>query len=356
MFNVLTRQSVLQSKWNHASDVIDRAWAWHRWELLEARDTWHRTTDLSFAVTSSDDPGDLVALVPLVLVRPKGIAAAFGPHLESTGGPAISSQLPRRTFERIKDSVCQEIHRLAQQHGVRRTDISCPPLAPKLLQVTGPEPNPLCHFGSSDTSTQSWILDIAKCNEEELWMTIEHRCRKQIKKAQRNMLTTQVVTPDLTLLEKYYELHLQTCQRNGIRPHPRKYFEVIYSQVSNAGMCKACVVSKGEEVLSIHNFLIYKNCALYWTTAGSDAALKLCANDFGIWEALCYMKSIGIQFFESGEAFPGASQGKLKGLNDFKRSFGGSLYPYYRGQIVHRPITECLMKITKELRGSRNDK
>ncbi len=170
------------------------------------------------------------------------------------------------------------------------------------------------------------------------------------------MLTAEIVTPDSTILTKYYALHVQTCHRNGIKPHPREYFEAIFSQVSSAGMCKSCVVTKGDELLAIHNFLIYKNCALYWTTAGSDAALKLCANDLGIWKAIGYMQSQGIHFFETGEAFPGASQGKLKGLNDFKKSFGGSLYPYYRGQIVHLPVREYLMKIAKELRGSRTDK
>lgn len=294
--------------------------------------------------------------MPLVLVQPRGIAAAFGPHLESTGGPAISSDLPRRTTEKVRNVISHELSRLATQYGARRTDISCPPLTRELLRVKGPTPNPLCHFGASDASTQSWILNIADHSEEQLWMIIEHRCRKQIKKAQRNMLTTQIVTPDSALLEKYYALHLQTCQRNGIPPHPRNYFEVIFSKVSAAGMCKSCIVSKGDELLAIHNFLIYKECALYWTTAGSEAALNLCANDFGIWKAMEYMRSTGIQFFETGEAFPGASKGKLKGLNDFKRSFGGSLYPYYRGQIVHQPVRECLMKIAKELRGSGTNK
>ncbi|MFV1852112.1 MAG: GNAT family N-acetyltransferase [Thalassospira sp.] len=180
-------------------------------------------------------------------------------------------------------------------------------------------------------------------------MTIEHRCRKQINKAIRNDLRAEIVTPDKKLLDVYYNLHLQTCRRNGIKPHPNQYFRTIQSTVAPAGLSKSCVVMLDNEVLAIHNFLIYKNCALYWTTAGSKKALQLCANDLGIWHAIKELKQIGISYLDCGEAFPGIPHGKLKGLNDFKKSFGGELHPYFRGQTVYRPITESIMSIARHL-------
>jgi hypothetical protein len=35
------------------------------------------------------------------------------------------------------------------------------------------------------------------------------------------------------------------------------------------------------------------------------------------------------------------NQGKLKGLNDFKKSFGGELYPFYRGQLIVKPLLKA---------------
>jgi hypothetical protein len=54
-----------------------------------------------------------------------------------------------------------------------------------------------------------------------------------------------------------------------------------------------------------------------------------------------------LSWYEVGEAFPNVKEGKLKGLNDFKKSFGGSLYPYYKGRL---PVNNRAAKILKALR------
>ena len=47
-----------------------------------------------------------------------------------------------------------------------------------------------------------------------------------------------------------------------------------------------------------------------------------------------WMIEHGFEWYETGEAFPNVQEGKNKGLNDFKKSFGGELYPFYKGRIV----------------------
>ncbi|WP_288349204.1 GNAT family N-acetyltransferase [uncultured Thalassospira sp.] len=356
MLEVLNRQHCSKALWNQAADDIDNAWAWHRWELLEARSNWARTNDLSFAIVDRQNDSKLVALIPLVAVQPQRAQLLLGPHLESTGGPAVNDKLPRRTQDKVRALIAQEIKNLALYAAARRVDLSCPPLAPNLLLASHPCPNPLCHFGYSDTSTQSWLVNIAGKSESEIWSNLEHRCRKQIKKAERNQLSANLVEPAAPLLDHYYALHLETCSRNGIPPHPRGYFESIFGEVAEAGLSKCCIVQSGPTILAIHTFLLYKNKALYWTTAGSNDALKLCANDFGIWHAITEFSKSSIDYLECGEAFPGAADGKLKGLNDFKKSFGGTLYPYFRGQVIYRPVTESLMNIARHLRQGRTKK
>ena len=68
MLEVLNRQHCSKALWNQAADDIDNAWAWHRWELLEARSNWARTNDLSFAIVDRQNGSKLVALIPLVAV------------------------------------------------------------------------------------------------------------------------------------------------------------------------------------------------------------------------------------------------------------------------------------------------
>lgn len=350
MLEVINRRHCPKALWNQAADNIGSAWAWHRWELLEARSNWARTSDLSIAIADQQDNSKLLALIPLVAVLPKRAQHLLGPHLESTGGPAIDSKLPRRTQDKVRALIAQEIEQLAQREAARRVDLSCPPLAPDLVLASHPLPNPLCHFGYSDASTQSWLLNLANKSENEIWSNLEHRCRKQINKAKRNQLSADLITPDHSLLDTYYALHLETCRRNSIPPHPIGYFDSIFNDVAEAGLSKSCIIKRGSTILAIHNFLVYKNKALYWTTAGSNDALKLCANDFGIWHAITEFTRHSVDHLECGEAFPGPRQDKLKGLNDFKKSFGGTLYPYFRGQKIYRPITEAIMEIARNLR------
>jgi lipid II:glycine glycyltransferase (peptidoglycan interpeptide bridge formation enzyme) len=243
------------------------------------------------------------------------------------------------------------IEEYARGQKLRRTDFSIAPLCPEVRAIDQPVPNPLCFFGVNDASTQTWMLKLSVSGgEDELWRGLEHRSRKQINKAERAGLVAEIVTPDLQLLESYYDLHLQTCGRNGIAPHPKEYFEAIFDSVAEQGLCKTCVVRFEGKVLTVQNFLIYKGTALYWTVASSEDALKRCANDYGMWAAIKNFNRLGMEYLECGEAFPAVNAGKRRGLNDFKKSFGGQLFPYYRGSIYHRPLIEGALGMLRHCR------
>ena len=69
---------------------------------------------------------------------------------------------------------------------------------------------------------------------------------------------------------------------------------------------------------------------MYWTGCSAsdkgDGESRLLMH-----EQIIYAKDKGAQYFEVGEAFPNIRYGKLKGLNDFKKSFGGQLHPIFSG-------------------------
>ena len=88
------------------------------------------------------------------------------------------------------------------------------------------------------------------------------------------------------------------------------------------------------KIVAAENFGVYKRRAIYWTGAASDMGLSVEANSLLQWTAIQWMVDNGFEFYETGEAFPAARTGKDKGLNDFKKSFGGSLYPFYKGRLV----------------------
>jgi len=54
--------------------------------------------------------------------------------------------------------------------------------------------------------------------------------------------------------------------------------------------------------------------------------------------------------YETGEALPHVTEGKAKGLNDFKKSFGGKLYPFYRGRSIRYTKTRAMVGVGRSLR------
>ena len=55
-------------------------------------------------------------------------------------------------------------------------------------------------------------------------------------------------------------------------------------------------------------------------------------------------------WYETGEGFPQVGAGKSKGLNDFKKSFGGEMYPYYKGNLPIGRLPERIYRAIQAYR------
>jgi hypothetical protein len=62
------------------------------------------------------------------------------------------------------------------------------------------------------------------------------------------------------------------------------------------------------------------------------------------------MMDHGIEWYDTGEAFPQIKAGKRKGLNDFKKSFGGQLFPLFRGRLILKKQLYYLVQAMKSLK------
>ena len=82
-----------------------------------------------------------------------------------------------------------------------------------------------------------------------------------------------------------------------------------------------------------HNTLTYKDAAMYWTgcsrTEKGEGETRLL-----MYEQIIYAKNHGCRYFEIGGCFPNVHDGKLKGLTDFKKSFGGQIHPRLGGEFI----------------------
>lgn len=341
----VSREDISRPDWDDAAQCSSHAWLWHRSDAIDAYATWDNASDCSFAILDTSNAERIVAITPLSAFNAGRLAC----RLESTGGPAISDNLSARQRRNVEDAIQNSLRSIAQSLGARSIELSLPPLAPALRAEHAPNLNPLMFIGCQDTSTASWIVDLRNKSEAYLWRQLEHRVRKAVNRARAAGITVSEANPDD--LDAYYALHIENCARNRIPPKPKEYFSAIFRTFLPLGQARIFSASDASgRKIAFHAFAIYKSAALYWTTCSASHALLNGANDLIQWTAMQDFLTSGIEFYETGEAFPAARDSKLRRISDFKKGFGGKLTPYFRGRIVTRPVTHAGMDFLRAVR------
>ncbi len=346
---VAPRREIGQVAWDAFVHQADEAWLWHLFHFQDAFATWPGRRDLSFAVVDTRQ-GEVLAAIPLQLIRrTKGQVLTIN-LLESLGGPACADGLPEKTRQQIRQAAQDRLLALAEQYQSLAIDFALPPLAPAYRGERCPRVNPLLFLGCDNTLTQTYMIDL-RHSEEELWQGLSGNCRNMVKRAEKEGVTVREAD-SLADLERYYQMHLETYRRTAAPPHPFAYFQQIWENFTRRGYSHIFLAEFQGEVVAAANMGAYKGAMIYWTGASKNNLPSPGVNNLLQWHAISYARSHGYEWYESGEAFPHLKEGKLKGLNDFKKSFGGELYPFYRGRLVMRKHLHLLYTFYHNWRGS----
>jgi len=325
---VFKRPEIGRTAWDALADASDQAWLWHRYDLQEALATWPGWHDVSFGV---DYRGELAALVPLHLVETRLAGLLPWRLLSSKGGPALADRLPGRGQAAVRSMIREHLIRLAGRFGARQIDLALCPVAPAFRGAACPRVNPLLDLGVRNTLTQTYLIDLSR-PQEELWQRLAPHCRTHVRRAEREgFLVREAQGPED--LEKIYRLHLMTYHKNGIPPHPQAYFRFIWERFAALGLARIFVAEREGRLVAANNQACYKKALSGWTAASRADLPTGGVNNLLHWAAIKQARQEGCLWYESGEGWPNAGRGKAKGLTGFKKSFGGELYPAYRGRI-----------------------
>lgn len=339
-FRVAARKDVGSEAWDAIVEASDDAWLWHRYDFQDALATWPGSSDESFTLTAADEKQAL-ALVPLRRIT-KRVAGMLPVHiLESFGGPPLRNGLGEARRRAVLAAVRNEIGARMRRGICIEARISLPPMAPALRGESCPRVNPLLDMGCSNTLTQTWVVDL-RGGREAAWTQMEGRARTAVRKAEKAGVTVREANK--TDRQIYYRLHQETYRRTGVPPHSEAYFGAIWDRFLGNGLARVWIAELNGEAVAGENFGVYKQAAIYWTGAASAKGLEVEANSLLQWTAMQWMIDNGVEWYETGEAFPQHRAGKEKGLNDFKKSFGGTLYPYYKGRMPVGTIPERLYR------------
>ena len=319
---IVDRASIGRERWDAFVGESEEAWLWHCFALQDALSTWRNRLDLSFGILDPNSGGALIAVMPLHLLAHHS--------LDSLGGPAFSNKTPSKLRGKTLTFLREHLIGLAKRHGLPEINISLPAMAPAYSGERCPRVNPLLELGCENSLTQTWVVDL-RAGADSVWNAMEGRARTAVRKAMKNdILVREGRRDDLDI---YYALHCETYERTSVPPHPKDYFEEIWNEFLLKGLAVVLLAQHKGEVVAAENFGIFKKRAVYWTGAASRKGLELEANSLIQWTAVQWLILNRFDYYEVGEAFPNVWSGKLRGLNDFKKSFGGDLYPLYRGRI-----------------------
>jgi dTDP-4-amino-4,6-dideoxygalactose transaminase len=299
----------------------------HGW-LEMVSDVW-AIYNYSFGIREN---GKLVAVMPLHFVpSEKRLSSSGWGH----GGPVILSSVLNADRWRLWKGVLQHVDKIGVELSAESVTVSISPLTQSSLKSYWGV-NPLNESGYMDVSTHTRILQLEK-PEEELWFELAKDARQQINKARAAGYTARRIDwPEM--LENYYRVHVETYQRTGVRPHPKAYFQGI-ADLSNMGNSILWVgFDPAGNPVAFHNDACYGDTAMYHTGCSLGDHLKSGINYLLFWQAIIGEKIEGRKWYEAGEVFLNATEGKEKGLTDFKMKFGGEIHRIYRGEKKYTKI------------------
>jgi hypothetical protein len=327
---IVTRQQLGRDVWDAAADASPEAWLWHRYDLCDTavRD-WPGRSDASFAVLN--DHGRIEALLPAHILEGKAPFGFSVRYLNSNGGPALAPAVGRPRRQQLLEAIAAQLEAQAVSSRVVRTTIALPPMSPALRGPDGPRCNPLLSMGYEDISGQTWVADL-RDGAEAAWRRLEGRARTSVRRAEE----AGVRVRRSTLTDEwrpFFELHLATYQRLGVPSYPPALFRAIFEQLVAPGFCCVHFAELNGTPIAATNIACYKHGGYYWHGFASDQGLRTNALTLLIWNAIRDLAGAGIlQWLDCGEAVlhPG---GRYRQLSEFKKSFGGELYPAFRSQI-----------------------
>lgn len=326
----VARRDVPSSDWDRFVDECDEAWLYHRYDFLDALATWPSRTDTSFAVYDLKT-NEIVGVVPSQLLTEPFAKILKRKSIDIHGGVALKDKLSAQNRLELIAFILEQLRDKVKYFSAHKISFFVSALTPAYRRKSS-NANPLLEWKCRDTPANSWMV-APQIGPEELWKNMEGRARTAVRKAENAGVTVREANRSGDV-DIYYQLHEETYRRTKVVPHQKAYFEQIWKKFRDKGFARIFFAEFQGQAVAAENFSIYKRAAEYWTGASSKLGLSVGANSLLQWTAMKWMTENQVDWYNFGEAFTNLKKGKLKGLNDFKKSFGGELVPLYRGSLL----------------------
>lgn len=352
---VVVQQSEIDAeKWNAFVHTSSMGWAYFLYEMI-GMDRNSSFKNISFAILDKDNNDEILMIQQLHYFEERSPKKAFlinERKIESRWGFVLKDDLPKKHFNKIKECYEQYIDDYIGKHHIKTFESSLPPLTQANIKNKD-SINPLIFFNFRPQLRYTYVVDLSK-SDDKMLADCEEATRRAVKKIEASekyeIIEGKATEEDCnTFIKLHKETYTRTNDKSDIiadEYHYHMFFTLIPK-----GICRVFFLKEKEtqEIVAQLSILIYHNTAYYWW-GGSKNEKENGINRYLMYKVICIIReSFGkTGWFETGGAYPFLRNGKYKGLNDFKKSFGTILWPIWAGSYT-KPYSGLFLTIKRLL-------
>ena len=150
----------------------------------------------------------------------------------------------------------------------------------------------------------------------EIHKNLDKNVRRSIVKAEREGVRVRWAESKRDL-DIFYDLHWKTRHRQGVPVQPKRYFELLWQRIIDAGLGFILLAYEDNVPIAGGVFLTYKTTLVYKYGASDRDYWRLCPNHSLFWSAIRWGCENGHTLLDWGR-----TKMSNTGLRDFKRRWG----------------------------------
>jgi len=183
------------------------------------------------------------------------------------------------------------------------------------------------------------LVDLTK-REEELWKDVNSKRRNEIRRAEREGTTFDLVS-NLQQFGETYKILKEVYDRAKLPLPEYNYFETAFEMLSPEYF-KVFIASNENKIIGTMYTLCYKGVIYDWYAGSYQEYYKKYPNDLIPWKVFLWGKENGFHTFDFG----GAGKPYVSyGVRDYKKKFGGEFVNYGRYEQIHKPYLFSIAKL-----------
>jgi lipid II:glycine glycyltransferase (peptidoglycan interpeptide bridge formation enzyme) len=183
------------------------------------------------------------------------------------------------------------------------------------------------------------LIDLTK-TEEELWKDVNSKRRNEIRRAEREGTTFDIVS-NYGQFEDTYNILREVYDRAKLPLPNYDFFEKAY-KILNPEHLKIFIALNEGKIIGTMYTLCYKGVIYDWYAGSYQKFYSKYPNDLIPWKVFLWGKKNGFHTFDFG----GAGKPNIPyGVRDYKKKFGGEFVNYGRYEKIHKPIFFRIAKL-----------